>query len=95
MHMYVRICLILDKVGLTVSQYTLLAMKEMASGDPLDMQREKRWPNRTGNTAYPTAPQTGAGVKVKFEPWEEDSDYSDMEGVGPVIDRTKPEQVAE
>ncbi|KAG1892368.1 hypothetical protein F4604DRAFT_1565189 [Suillus subluteus] len=75
------------------AHYTLLAIKEMASGDPLDMQREKRWPNRTGNTAYPTAPQTGAGVKVKFEPWEEDSDYSDTEGVGgPIIDKTKPEE---
>lgn len=65
-------------------------MKEMASGGPLDMQREKRWPNRTGNT-YPSAPQTGAGVKVRFNPWEEDSDYSDMEGFGPIIDKTKDE----
>jgi len=73
------------------AHYTLLAMKEMASGGPLDMQREKRWPNRTGNTSYPCAPQTGAGVKVRFEPWEEDSDYSDMEGIGPIIDKTKDE----
>jgi hypothetical protein len=67
-------------------------MKEMASGGPLDMQREKRWPNRTGNISYPSAPQTGAGVKVRFDPWEEDSDYSDMEGIGgPIIDKTKDE----
>jgi len=93
MRMYVRNCLIQDKVDEQYLQYTLLAIKEMASGDPLDMQREKRWPNRTGNTTHPTAPQTGAGVKVKFDPWEEDSNYSDTEGVGPVINKTE-EQVA-
>ncbi|KAF8897628.1 hypothetical protein BD779DRAFT_1491863 [Infundibulicybe gibba] len=59
--------------------YTLQAMKAMASGDPLDIQREKRWPNRTG----------GAGVQVEFKPWEEDSDFSDEEGVIPPVPRTK------
>jgi hypothetical protein len=39
----------------------------MASGEPIDTQREKRWPNHT------------SGVKVEFKPWEEDSDYSDPE----------------
>ncbi|KAJ7094672.1 hypothetical protein B0H15DRAFT_830457 [Mycena belliarum] len=53
--------------------YTLLALREMASGDPLDTQREIRWPNRTGDN--------NAGVKVKFTPYEEDSDFSDQEGV--------------
>jgi len=45
------------------AHYTLQALKAMASGDPVDLQREKRWPNRTGDTA-PLAPK---GVKVKFK----------------------------
>lgn len=50
-------------------------MKTMADGDPVDIQREKRWPQ-----------QTPAGVKVELKPWQEDSDYSDEEGVfGPII----------
>lgn len=53
-------------------------MKTMASGDPVDIQREKRWPNRTGTT-------TTRGVKVEFKPWEEDSDYSDEEGIIPPL----------
>jgi hypothetical protein len=89
MHTYVPFVQLRDQANQCHLQYTLLAMKEMASGGPLDLQREKRWPNRTGNTAYPCAPQTGAGVKVKFEPWEEDDDYSDTEGVGPIIEPTK------
>ncbi|KAI1795205.1 hypothetical protein LXA43DRAFT_970852 [Ganoderma leucocontextum] len=51
--------------------YTLEAMISMASGDPLDEQREKRWPNRTVN----------GEPKVEFAEWEEDSDMSDMEGI--------------
>lgn len=46
----------------------------MAEGDAIDIQREKRWPN-----------QTATGVKVELKPWEEDSDYSDEEGVIPPI----------
>jgi len=42
----------------------------MAAGDPVDIQRENRWPNRTTH-----------GVKVAFKPYEEDSDYSDEEGI--------------
>jgi len=49
-------------------------MKAMAEGDPLDMQREKRWPN-----------QTNTGVQVELQPWQEDSDYSDEEGILPPI----------
>ena len=45
-------------------------MIAMADGDPLDIQREKRWPQ-----------QTVQGVKVDLKPWQEDSDYSDEEGV--------------
>jgi hypothetical protein len=44
-------------------------MIQMASGDPVDIQREKRWPNRTGNGT----------VKVEFKPHEEDSDVTDSE----------------
>ncbi|KAG6857091.1 hypothetical protein H0H87_009652 [Tephrocybe sp. NHM501043] len=52
--------------------YTLEAMMAMAGGDPVDIQREKRWPNHTTQ-----------GVKVEFKPFEEDSDYSDEEGLVP------------
>ncbi|PBK72698.1 hypothetical protein ARMSODRAFT_953098 [Armillaria solidipes] len=45
--------------------YTLAALKLMATGDPLDAQREQRWPNHTGPRG---------GVKVEFTPEEEDSD---------------------
>ncbi|KAJ7904609.1 hypothetical protein B0H14DRAFT_2663635 [Mycena olivaceomarginata] len=55
--------------------YTLSALRAMASGEPLDTQREIRWPNRTGPAG------TDSGVKVQFEPYEEDSDYSDQEGL--------------
>ncbi|RDX55588.1 hypothetical protein OH76DRAFT_1396980 [Lentinus brumalis] len=51
--------------------YTLEAMISMASGDPVDQQREQRWPNRTGDNM----------PKVEFQEWEEDSDFSDMEGI--------------
>ena len=50
----------------------------MASGDPVDLQREKRWPGRIGEPA-PQGPTKG--MKVNFFPWEEDSDYSDTEGM--------------
>ena len=46
----------------------------MASGEPVDLQRETRWPNRTERTGT-------RGPKVQFQPWEENSDYSDLEGV--------------
>lgn len=51
----------------------------MAEGDPIDIQREKRWPNHTS-----------AGVKVELKPWEEDSEYSDEEGVIPPMPRNEP-----
>ena len=48
----------------------------MASGDPIDQQREQRWPNRTADNM----------PKVEFQEWEEDSDFSDMEGIfGPPV----------
>ncbi|PCH41065.1 hypothetical protein WOLCODRAFT_137165 [Wolfiporia cocos MD-104 SS10] len=53
------------------AHFTMLAMRSMASGDPVDVQREKRWPNRT----------TSLNPKVHFKTWEEDSDMSDMEGI--------------
>lgn len=49
-------------------------MKSMASGDPVDAQREKRWPNRT----------TSTNPKVEFKVWEEDSEASDLEGIMPI-----------
>ncbi|KAG6336841.1 hypothetical protein ID866_2237 [Astraeus odoratus] len=69
------------------AHYTMLALISMASGEPVDMQRERRWPNRTQSANIPNAPQTGAGVKVQFSGWEDDDDFSDQEGVfGPVVD---------
>lgn len=47
----------------------------MASGNQVDIQREDRWPNATEPSA------TGAGLKVNFPEWMEDSDYSDTEGL--------------
>ncbi len=48
-------------------------MKEMAQGESVDEQRERRWPNRTNSGT----------VEVEFKPWEEDSDYSEEEELGP------------
>ena len=56
----------------------------MAEGGAIDIQREKRWPN-----------QTTTGVKVELKPWEEDSDYSDEEGVIPPINVPRKEQEVE
>lgn len=62
----------------------MLALASMASGEPVDMQRERRWPQHTP-VSVPNVPQNGAGVKVNFESWEEDDDFSDLEGVcGPI-----------
>jgi len=49
----------------------------MASGDPVDLQREKRWPNRTGEGT----PQGPKGIQVEWNPWEDDGEYSDQEGM--------------
>jgi len=59
------------------AHYTILAMKSMASGDPVDLQREKRWPNHTGQAT----PQGPKGIQVDWNPWEDDAEYSDQEGV--------------
>ena len=53
------------------TQYTLDAMMAMASGDPVDQQREVRWPNRTAD----------AQPKVQFHDWEEEDEVDDMEGI--------------
>ena len=60
------------------AQYTLAAMIAMASGDTLDVQRDKRWPNRTSSM----------NTKVEFMPWEEDSDEDDLEGIMPAARAT-------
>jgi hypothetical protein len=46
-------------------------MIEMASGDPVDGQREKRWPD---HTEQPGAQSGPGGLQVHFQPHEEDSD---------------------
>ncbi|KAI0771598.1 hypothetical protein BD413DRAFT_613103 [Trametes elegans] len=63
------------------AHYTLEAMIAMASGDPVDQQREQRWPNRTADNQ----------PKVEFKDHEEDSDFSDLEGVmGEFVSPAKP-----
>ncbi|KAL5508312.1 hypothetical protein ACEPAH_5931 [Sanghuangporus vaninii] len=57
------------------AHYTLLALKSMASGNQIDVQREERWPGQTEASAL-----LGSSFKVKHKPWDLDSDYSDMEG---------------
>lgn len=57
-------------------KWTLEALRSMASGQPLDMQREERWPSQTETN------ELGApGVKVVRKAWEVDSDMDDMEGM--------------
>ncbi|KDQ64564.1 hypothetical protein JAAARDRAFT_28209 [Jaapia argillacea MUCL 33604] len=78
-----RVCLLL---GIPVrflhnagndAHYTLEALKAMASGDPVDLQRDKRWPNSTAKTN---------GIKVEFKPWEETDDYDeDLEALMPPL----------
>lgn len=55
-------------------QYTLSALKSMASGNQLDIQRDERWPNRM---------DAESKLKVQFKPWEE-GDHSDTEGLIPM-----------
>ena len=59
-------------------QYTLAALKSMASGNQLDSQRKERWPHHDKVVA-PGEP--APGLKVSFDPYEENSDFSDTEGV--------------
>lgn len=57
----------------------------MASGNQIDSQREERWPNQL--EGQPERPTT---MKVLQNPWEEDSDYSDLEGAfGRPVDSSK------
>ncbi|KAJ7146133.1 hypothetical protein C8R44DRAFT_8205 [Mycena epipterygia] len=53
------------------AHYTLLALREMASGGPLDVQREMRWPLHTGSTT---------GVAVQLREPNSDDDVLDEEG---------------
>lgn len=50
----------------------------MASGDPLDKQRSKRWPGQEQLTA-----RGGRKAVVDWAPHQVESDYDDMEGVFP------------
>ena len=60
-----------------MAKYTLQALMSMASGNQLDIQRDERWPHHT----QPGKPGEQSTLKVSFDPWEEDSDYSDTEGM--------------
>ncbi|KAJ3710451.1 hypothetical protein FB446DRAFT_477002 [Lentinula raphanica] len=53
------------------AHYTLEACKEMASGDSVDMQREKRWPSKT----------TPGTITVNIDALEAEEDASDEEGI--------------
>lgn len=48
-----------------------MALEAMASGDPIDAQREKRWPDRL----------SVAGPKVEFKPSGENSDLEDEDEI--------------
>ena len=65
---YVSLCSIIQKVVTNVIyQYTLSALKAMASGNDLDTQREERWPNRIN---------TESKTKVLSNAWDEEcSDF--------------------
>jgi len=72
-----RMCRLLDVPDLDCfhnagndARFTLMAVRSMASGLPLDAQRESRWPN-----------QTNPAIEVEWKPWQEESDFSDTEGV--------------
>lgn len=55
----------------------MLAFKSMASGADLEAQREQRWPKQAAKFAATNDPE------IEFHPWDEDSDYEDMEGLFP------------
>lgn len=57
------------------AKYTLDVLQEMATGGPLDTQRERRWP------APPPEPGQPPKKTVKVEDWrpEDESDYEDVE----------------
>lgn len=60
----------------------------MASGSPLDIQREERWPSQTEMNQF-----GAVGVKVVRKPWEDSSDHDDMEGMfGEFKGEPDPEQ---
>lgn len=59
----------------------MLALKSMASGDPLDQQRDKRWPNMTATN--------NLKVEFKADDKEEAEDYSDLGEFAPPVDASK------
>ncbi|KAF7292402.1 hypothetical protein HMN09_01224300 [Mycena chlorophos] len=52
------------------SKTALDVVRSMATGPKVDAQREKRWP-------------TQQEPRVQFQPWAEDPDYADLEGIMP------------
>ncbi|KAI0032045.1 hypothetical protein K488DRAFT_78728 [Vararia minispora EC-137] len=66
------------------AHYTLLALREMAEGGPLDMQRRRRWPTQT------------VGVKVVQNEEEEDDDDDEWGfGVQSAVAAPKAQDVTE
>ena len=54
----------------------MLAMKAMASGKQLDLQREERWPQHVSESS-----------KIQFDSCDEDSEFSDEEMMIPYASR--------
>ncbi|KAH8813461.1 hypothetical protein DL96DRAFT_1535635 [Flagelloscypha sp. PMI_526] len=52
------------------AHYTLLSFESMVGGENIDEQRKRRWPNREV-----------AKLKIRFQPYDEDPEYDDQEGV--------------
>jgi hypothetical protein len=47
----------------------------MASGAPLDVQREARWPEQTE-------------LQVQFNAWDNDPNHADLEGILPPLNKS-------
>lgn len=54
----------------------MLCLRSMALGDPIDLQREKRWPGQSSSTE----------AKVVWSAYDGDSDFSDPEDVMGALD---------
>jgi hypothetical protein len=61
----------------------MLVLKSMASGDPLDIQRGKRWPSLNGSS--------NTGIKVQFESCEGEDSDSDLPHVKNLVSGYEPD----
>jgi hypothetical protein len=86
--MYITLLALIHPIAM---QFTMLAMKSMASGPPVDMQREARWPSQEAQIN----PRGTKSVSVEWEPHQIDSDFDEVgmedifppaAGGGPIVD---------